>query len=98
MFSHFLINILFLKNLAFLAKKTEILAKKFFFFFFAFLVKIFKNKKLIKKVRKHSLDTRSAIRHILNYRNMKLYKGQFLRIILPEKPHTVIYKWSYLKK
>ena len=26
--------------------------------FLAFLVKIFKNKKLIKKVRKHSLDTR----------------------------------------
>ena len=30
----------------------------FFFFFLAFLVKIFKNKKLIKSVRKHSLDTR----------------------------------------
>ena len=30
MFSHFLINFLFLKILAFLAQKTEILAKKWF--------------------------------------------------------------------
>ena len=40
----------------------EIFAKKwffnFFFFFLAVLVKIFKNKKLIKRVRKYSLDTR----------------------------------------
>ena len=52
----FSINFLFLKILAFLAPKTEILAKKGFVWLF--LVKIFKNKKLIKKVRKYSLDTR----------------------------------------
>ena len=55
--SHWKILLLFLKIWHFLAQKTEILAKKCFIFL-AFLVKIFKNKKLIKKVRKHSLDTR----------------------------------------
>ena len=72
MFSHFLINILFLKTLT---KKPKKKKKKNHFFLFLkmlvffgpknwrfgekvfFLVKIFKNK-LIKKVRKHSLDTR----------------------------------------
>ena len=34
LFSQFLINFLFLKILAFLAQKTEILAKKWFFGFF----------------------------------------------------------------
>ena len=45
-FLTFVINFLFLEILAFLAQKTEILAK------------IFKNKKLIKKRGEHSLDTR----------------------------------------
>ena len=79
-FSLFLINFLFLKILAFLVQKTEILAKKcvfFFFFFVAFLVKIFKNKKLIKKVRKHSLETLSKEKMIwdLKFVNFTLPKA-----------------------
>ena len=50
-----LINFLFLEIWAFLAPKNEILAKKVIFL--AFLVKIFKDKKLIQKMRTHSLDT-----------------------------------------
>ena len=51
MFSHFLIHFLFLKILT---KKSPFGQN---FSFWAKNAKIFKNKKLIKKVRKHSLDT-----------------------------------------
>ena len=53
-FLTFLINFLFLKILAFLAQRNWKFGQKVIFLaFFGF-----KNKKLMKKVRKHFLDTR----------------------------------------
>ena len=58
MFSHFVDWFLIFENFGICGPKTEILAKQFFCFcffvclfvcFFGFFVKIFKNKKLIKK-------------------------------------------------
>ena len=57
MFSHFLINFLFFENFDKKAKKKKSLIGQNFRFFLAKNAKIFKNQKLLKKVRKHSLDT-----------------------------------------